>query len=334
MDRHDVSDTVTAKMIAELHLADIKIQDQYNCKGLTYWFDDVRKTAFCLIEAPEKQCIIDMHDNAHGEIPHQIIEVEPSIVESFLGRIEDPSKSQNTALNIINEPAFRTLVNIKTNQTIDDLTIKSFNGRRIKHKESNILVSFKSVTSAIDFSIYLTNSTLKDEFYKIGISAGVPVETGNEFFEKTFKMSNWLTYVMAKNIVITADVSDLYKSENQNTFKHLNLIFVMNETQEQFLSQLMKFLDKSWTNPEITTTHFYKELQYSKSKFYRTLKELTGYSLNSFLKDFRLSIAFSELKSTNKTVSEIAFRNGFNSPSYFSKCFIKKYGKHPSSYVK
>ncbi|MDO9595052.1 MAG: DUF4242 domain-containing protein, partial [Lutibacter sp.] len=74
MDRHDVSETVTAENVAQLHQADLKIQDQYKCRGLTYWFDEKRKTAFCLIEAPNKEAIKKMHDHAHGEVPYKIIE--------------------------------------------------------------------------------------------------------------------------------------------------------------------------------------------------------------------------------------------------------------------
>ena len=101
MDRHDISDAITAENVAQLHQEDLKIQDQFGCRGLTYWFDRKRKTAFCLIEATNKNAILRMHNQAHGQVPHEIIEVEPSIVESFLGRIEDPEKAKNTELNII-----------------------------------------------------------------------------------------------------------------------------------------------------------------------------------------------------------------------------------------
>ena len=57
MDRHDVSETVTAENVAQLHKADLKIQHQFDCRGLTYWFDEKRKTAFCLIEAPNAKAI-------------------------------------------------------------------------------------------------------------------------------------------------------------------------------------------------------------------------------------------------------------------------------------
>lgn len=57
MDRHDVSDEVTAENVAQLHQEDLKIQHKFNCRGLTYWFDGVRKTAFCLVEAPNKEAL-------------------------------------------------------------------------------------------------------------------------------------------------------------------------------------------------------------------------------------------------------------------------------------
>ena len=76
MDRHDGSETVTAETIAQLHQADLKVQDQFGCRGLTYWFDEKRKIAFCLIEAPDAQSIHNMHDHAHGQVPHRVIEVD------------------------------------------------------------------------------------------------------------------------------------------------------------------------------------------------------------------------------------------------------------------
>ena len=61
MDRHDL-DNVTALDVAKAHGEDLKIQHKYNCKGLTYWFDEERGTAFCLIKAPNADCVKRMHD--------------------------------------------------------------------------------------------------------------------------------------------------------------------------------------------------------------------------------------------------------------------------------
>ncbi len=118
MDRHDVSEAITAEHVAQLHQEDLKVQHLFGCRGLTYWFDDLRKNAFCLIEAPDKETLQKMHNHAHGQVPNRIIEVDPRIVESFLGRIGDPEKAKNTELNIINDPAFRTLMVISINRPV------------------------------------------------------------------------------------------------------------------------------------------------------------------------------------------------------------------------
>jgi hypothetical protein len=60
MDRHDPFETVTAENILNMHQEDLKIQDQFGCKALTYWFDEKRQNAFCLIEAPNAKAIQEM----------------------------------------------------------------------------------------------------------------------------------------------------------------------------------------------------------------------------------------------------------------------------------
>jgi AraC-like DNA-binding protein len=60
---------------------------------------------------------------------------------------------------------------------------------------------------------------------------------------------------------------------------------------------------------------------------------LTGKSPNTFIKDYRLNEAVKLLNKNAGNISEIAFETGFSSPSYFSKCFQKKYGHFPSGYL-
>ena len=115
MDRHDIPKDITAEHVALMHQEDLKVQHLYGCKGMTYWCDEDKRMAFCLIEAPNKKAIQEMHNHAHGEFPHSIIEVNEKIVTSFLGRIEDPENTQNTQLNIVTDSAFRILmvINLK-----------------------------------------------------------------------------------------------------------------------------------------------------------------------------------------------------------------------------
>ena len=121
-------------------------------------------------------------------------------------------------------------------------------------------------------------------------------------------------------------------SENKNQFPYKNQTRVVKQSEEKFLTKLMDFVEQNWQNTELQVEDFNDKLGYSKSKFYRVLKSLTGKSPNIFLKDYRLAKAMVALKASDHSVSEVAYNSGFSSPSYFSKCFQKKYNSLPSSY--
>ncbi|WP_350288497.1 nickel-binding protein [uncultured Croceitalea sp.] len=356
MDFHDLPDGVTAAHVAEMHQEDLKIEHKYNCRGLTYWCDERRQTAFCLMEAPNEQAVIDLHQKAHGAIPQRIIEVNETIVESFLGRIEDPEKSKNTKLNIINDPAFRTLMVVtlkkKTlretafetlnaairgyNKSITN-SVSNYNGRIVKEKSSTYLMSFDSVTNAIQSAIQiqgLHNCVITPDLeFKIGISAGIPVTAEDNIFEDTIKKATYLAIVTKEKICISHEVKDLYESENQN---HAipNEICSLNIQEEKFVVELMEFIATNWAYSNITVSDFQENLGYSKSNLYRTMISILGKSPNSFLKDYRLNEALQLLDKQNSNISEIAYKTGFSSPAYFSKCFNETFGILPSKYVK
>lgn len=238
MDRHDIADEITAEHLARMHQMDLKIEHQFGCKGMTYWCDEKRKLAFCLIQAPNKQAIEDMHNHAHGGYPHKIIEVDAALVESFLGRIEDPENTRNTELNIIDDSAFRTLMTVKiekdmngsigkdelnkavnqVNQSLER-TISKYKGRLVNQKDDCILTSFDSVTDAVQCT--LESQSIPDTVsgsltIKIGLSGGVPVTEKPSIFEDTIKLSTYLSEIPHERITVTSEIKDLFEGENFN----------------------------------------------------------------------------------------------------------------------
>ncbi len=315
MDRHDVSESVTAEIVAQIHQEDLKVQDKFGCRGLTYWFDDNRKTAFCLVEAPNKDAIVKMHDLAHGVVPHQIIEVDASIVESFLGRIEDPIKAQNASLNIINDPAFRTImvVNIENHSfnTYKPFSysmevqhvykqmiamVQLFNGNVVQCSDIGFLVSFQSVTKAVlcarkiqeNYKTFKTKYQIDFAELTIGLNAGVPVTEKKSIFEDTIKLAERMHFVSRAEIIISTEVNDLYQSENLNDNLNGNQIYILSNADEEFLSKFMEFIEKEWQNTRLKVEDFEKNMGVSKSKLYREMIRLTGKSPSTFLLHYRL----------------------------------------------
>lgn len=355
MDRHNIPEEVSAEHVARMHQEDLKIEHLYGCKGMTYWCDEQRKMAFCLIQAPNKKALEEMHMHAHGDFPHEIIEVDAAVVESFLGRIEDPKNTRNTPLNIIDDSAFRTLMTIKVekgtlkNGDKDELNnevtrlyqslgnvIAKHNGRPVKQKDDSILASFDSVTNAMlctRESQSLVNSVnALNVRIKIGLSAGVPVDEKPSLFEDTIKMSKFLSEITQGEITVTSEVKDLFESENFNSTIDKS-IGVIDVNTEKFLKSLMDYLEKEWNNPTLNVQKLSVGLGLSKSQTNRKLRALTAKSPNQFIQEIRLQNSLASIKSNTKTVSEIAYESGFTSPTYFSRAFKKRFGISPKEFA-
>jgi hypothetical protein len=108
MDVHIVPG-VKAIDVAQAHRQDLLHQEEYGCKCMTYWIDEERENIFCLIDAPDKQAVKEMHSKSHGLLPNKIIEVDGALVSSFLGRIYDPESAEisDDGLKVFADPSFR-----------------------------------------------------------------------------------------------------------------------------------------------------------------------------------------------------------------------------------
>ncbi|RIA10561.1 AraC family transcriptional regulator [Flavobacteriaceae bacterium MAR_2010_72] len=359
MDRHDVPETVTAEILAQLHQEDLKIEKIFGCQGMTYWFDDQRKTAFCLIKAPNKQAIQEMHNHAHGDVPNSVIEVDETLVEAFLGRISDPAKTNDGSLKIIDDDAFRVIMVLETSNYLNRVeanqfsiftqkfhnsvskTIAQFEGRIVKQNNNKYLVSFKSVTNAIlcalkiqaNFKYITPKFDVQNRILKIGIDAGSPVTHKKELFEETITLATQMCEIVNHDIVISSEIKSLYENENRNAFIDKERIYTLSPDEQKFLTDLMNYIETHWKQTEINVVDFAKALGFSKSQLYRKLTALTGKSPNTFIRDYRLNQSLKLLHEQRGNISEIAYLTGFSSLAYFSKCFKDKFNILPSTYI-
>ncbi len=103
---------------------------------------------------------------------------------------------------------------------------------------------------------------------------------------------------------------------------------------EKFLQQAVETVEKHMMNTDFNVEMLVKEMGHSRSNLYLKFKELTGLSSSEFIRNIRLKRAIQLLDNSDFSVKEIMFRTGFNTASYFSKCFKKEFGVVPSEYIK
>jgi len=358
MDVHIVPG-VKAKDVAAAHMKDLAHQDEYGCKCMTYWVDEKRESIFCLIDAPEKDAVKEMHSKAHGLVPNKIIEVSSSIVESFLGRIYDPedAKTSDDGLKVFSDPSFRVLLVTKTadpvllqhqlgNEKATELIgrqndivrkqVAAWDGSEVEHGGDGFIVSFTSASKAISCALAIQNNLEQADKellgLKIGISGGEPIEKSNKFFGDTIQFADHLCDVAGDaNIAVAASIKELAAKDHFQNKR--NDVLSLSPQDEDFLRSLYNKLEEKWQDADFDIPEYCQAMAMSQSQLYRKTTALTGVSANILLKDFRLEKAKELMKKQRYNVSQITFDSGFTSPSYFTKCFKKKYGLLPMNYI-
>ena len=358
MDVHIVPG-VKAKDVAIAHSKDLLHQEEYGCTCITYWIDEERETIFCMIDAPDKEAVQEMHRKAHGLTPNKIIEVSKTLVRSFLGRIYDPEAVEisDEGYRIFSDPSFRILLitNLtdpkllrfqygieKANQLLDShnriirKNMQQHGGREVEHEGNNFIISFssaaKAVACAFDMNEEMQKSHANDFTFKIGINAGEPIEKSNELFGDTISFANTMCFIAGKyQIAVASAVKELVAKDffRNSTTKVLNL----SPQDESLLKLLFTELEEKWQNADFNLPDYCKATAMSTSQLYRKTVALTGLSPNILLKEFRLERAKELMRKQAYTIAQITFDSGFTSASYFTKCFKKKFGLLPMTYL-
>jgi len=242
MDRHYV-EGATRHAVADAHQKDLALQEKYEVKFLTYWFDEIRCTAFCLIEAPNRETIERAHNEAHGLVPNEVLEVDPAVVEAFLGRIKDPPAPPTKADGVSIDAGFRAIMftDLKDSTRMTLLygdakalhlmhvhnalirnSLNSSRGREVKHTGDGIMASFLSVSDAVEcaiaiqkaFAAYNQEHGETPLYVRIGLSAGEPIEEHGDLFGKSVQLAARLcSHAEPGRIVIDQIVLDQWSGK-------------------------------------------------------------------------------------------------------------------------
>ena len=102
---------------------------------------------------------------------------------------------------------------------------------------------------------------------------------------------------------------------------------------DKFISNLVKVIEENMDNSEFGIQELCEISRYSYQQVYRKVKALTGESINEFIRTVRLKRAAQYLSQSSMRISEIMYSVGFNSHSYFTKCFREHFGISPKEYA-
>lgn len=101
---------------------------------------------------------------------------------------------------------------------------------------------------------------------------------------------------------------------------------------KEFLNKLTALVEANLANEHFGIEELAREMGMSHSNLHRKLKEITNQNISQFIREIRLKRAKELLLNEDLTASEIAYRVGFGSPTYFNKCFHASFGITPGEY--
>ncbi|SDW70080.1 Signal transduction histidine kinase [Lutibacter oricola] len=167
--------------------------------------------------------------------------------------------------------------------------------------------------------LMLTTKTMTDDWVE-GIESGADAYMSKPFNLRILK-SQLKQLTKNRKLLFNKYFSAISEnSSNENT----------TSLDKEFIQKVLNYINDNLSDPELSVELLASELSLSRSQFYRKIKTLTGQTANGFLRKIRLQRAKIMIEKGNTNISDVCYRSGFSSPSYFTKCFKKHFNILPT----
>jgi signal transduction histidine kinase/DNA-binding NarL/FixJ family response regulator len=164
-----------------------------------------------------------------------------------------------------------------------------------------------------------TDTTTKIEGLKKGAEA---------YLEKPFSVEQ-----------LKAQISSIIDNRNniRNNFIQSPLQYFKQNTENnvnaEFIEKLNEIILENMSDEKFSIENLSESFFMSRSNFHKKIKHITGKTPNDYIKLIILNKSAQMLLTGKYKINEVCYLVGFNTPSYFSKCFFEQFGKLPKDYI-
>lgn len=218
------------------------------------------------------------------------------------------------------EEGYLTAVEVIPDVIISDVMMPEVSGIEMLEK-----IKTDMVTSHIPIILLTAKSTIEDQIK--GLSYGADF-----YITKPFHI-DYVRYLL-RNLLKSRQkvVSDMI--DKPTVLKLEPSEVVITSKDEAFLRDVIAIIENEMADTAFNIDVAVNAMAMGRTTFYKKLKSLTSMSPVEFIRDIRLKRAKQLLDTGELTVTEVAYKVGFNSSGYFSTCFKEKYQVSPSDYLK
>jgi signal transduction histidine kinase/ligand-binding sensor domain-containing protein/CheY-like chemotaxis protein/AraC-like DNA-binding protein len=249
----------------------------------------------------EKKSVLIVEDNAEmREYLHGLF-AESSIVYTADNGLEGFNLAEKHLPDII----------------ISDISMEGMDGLELCRK-------IKSSKGLGHLPVILLTATSSQEVQLQGISEGA-----DDFITKPFNSD-----------ILIAKVERLLKSRGNLKSYFLDSITLKDSGNKvpaeyrEFLNKCIEIIEANFGNPDFNLKFFALEMGMSHRSLYDKIKQISGQTLNAFIRSVRLRKAALLMLTENKNINQISQQVGFEDQRYFREQFVKLFGMTPSEYIK
>lgn len=265
-------------------------------------------------EEPAEKSGIEVNYNPKNR--YTLLVVEDSLeMQAFIVKQLSAEYHVLTALNGVE--ALKVLEEHTVNLVISDIMMPEMDGLELcEHLKSEL------DHSHIPIILLTAKTTLQAKIEGMRLGADV-------YIEKPFSVE----YLKVCISNLLSNREKLRVSFAHSPFVQANSM-AMTKADENFLRTLKEVVDANIQNPEFNLDDMASLLNMSRSSLNRKIKGILDMTPNDYIRLERLKKAVQLLREGDCRINEVCYMTGFNTPSYFAKCFQKQFGVLPKDFIK
>ena len=235
MDLHRGLKGISRQDVEHAHYLGEQVQDKYGVKYQKFWMNEEAGTLFCLIEGPNKEACAKVHEEAHGMLACEIIEVHPSDFATIMGEgiptptgiAVHPDGKLDAAIrtflftDIVNSTLLTdvygdiiSMTILRKHNEIVRNNLQDYAGTEVKHTGDGIMATFMTSSKALhcalqiqhDFTEFRLKNPNTDLHVRIGVNAGEPVTEGNDFFGAAVQLTKRICDIAEPDQILISDI--------------------------------------------------------------------------------------------------------------------------------
>ena len=261
-----------------------------------------------------EESILQTTKHSQHNKPHILVVDDNTELRGFLKESLSPSYHVTEAIN-------GTDGLIKAKEEFPDLIISDVMMPGMDGMEFCKLIKENIETTHIPFLMLTAKEAHESKMEGMGFGADF-------YFSKPLSMD--LLLLTIKNIFNQKQkLRERYSKDYHAEAKEM----VHTAKDKEFIDELLSIIESQLTNPDLDVDYVCSKIGMSRTKLYQRIKNITGQSVGEFVRAVRLRKAVQIMTHEDVLLTDVMYRVGIQTQSYFTKAFKKEFGKTPTQFL-